>query len=430
MSSYQVKKTPGDTAWFTHDRFGLFVHFGLYSLGARHEWVKKYETLSEATYDRWLNYFDPDMYDPADWAKQAKAAGMKYAVLTTKHHEGFCMFDSAYTDYKCTNTPAGRDLVKEFVEAFRAEGLKVGFYYSLLDWHHPEFPYDTRHPRRDDPDSEEQTKKRDVRKYADYMYNQVRELMTNYGKIDILWFDFSYTGPNYTDKEKPWLVGKGKEDWQSERLIDMVRSLQPHIIINNRADLDQDIWTPEQEQPTSWVKHPETGELVPWEACHTLSGAWGYYRDEYTWKSPEMLLQMLISTVALGGNMIMNVGPTARGYFDARAEKALQAYGQWMKYNGKSIYGCTMAEPDLICPDGCKLTQSEDGKRLYVHLFQYPFQVLHLKGLLGRVAYAQFLHDNSELRMAANRVDEGVLDIILPVVKPDTLIPVVELFLK
>ena len=150
MSSYVTRKTPGNTEWFRLDRFGMFIHWGLYSMPARHEWIKTYEKISEEKYDKYFKYFDPDLYDAREWAKMAKAAGMKYAVLTTKHHEGFCMFDSAYTDYKCTNTPAGRDLVKEYVEAFRAEGLKIGFYYSLIDLHHPEFPIDRLHPRRDD----------------------------------------------------------------------------------------------------------------------------------------------------------------------------------------------------------------------------------------------------------------------------------------
>ncbi len=438
MSSYQVRKTPGDVAWFMRDRFGMFIHWGMYALGARHEWVKKYESIPEGVYDRWLQYFDPDMYDPVDWARQAKAAGMKYAVLTTKHHEGFCMFDSQYTDYKCTNTPAGRDLVREYVEAFRAAGLKVGFYYSLIDWHHPEFPFDPVHPRRNDPDSEEQNKKRDIKKYAAYMRNQVRELMTHYGKIDIAWFDYSY--PTATVEGKPWLVGKGKDDWEAEQLIALVRELQPGIIINNRTGIEQDLWTPEQVQLKEWVKHEKTGELVPWEACQTLSGSWGYHRDESTWKSPEMLLQMLITTVSCGGNFIMNVGPTARGYLDHRAEAALQVYADWMKYNDKSIYGCTKAEPGIVCPDGCKLTQSGDGKRLYVHLFAYPFRYLELPGMKNKVAYAQFLHDNSEIKMTGYTAWHGAnnpggsegepIILHLPVVKPPCIVPVIELFLK
>ena len=439
MSSYVRRKTPGDTDWFVHDRFGMFIHWGLYALPARHEWIKTREFIPEEKYDLYFKHFDPDLYDPRDWARRAKAAGMKYAVLTTKHHEGFCMFDSAYTDYKCTNTPAGRDLVREFVDAFRAEGIRIGFYYSLIDWHHPDFPIDTKHPRRLDPDVAEQNAGRDMKRYAEYMRNQVTELLSNYGKIDILWFDFSYSREKANGK--PYADGKGKDDWEAEELIALARGLQPHIIIDNRTEIEQDLWTPEQFQPTEWVKHPKTGELVTWEACQTFSGSWGYFRDETTWKSPEMLIRMLINTVSIGGNLLMNVGPTARGYFDSRACKALDAYADWMRTNARSIYGCTMAEPGLVAPSDVRYTQSEDGKRLYVHLFAYPFRHLFLPGLAGKVEYAQFLHDGSELlfsdgklgRLAGDNVGldpENKLIVTLPDVKPDILVPTIELFLK
>ena len=438
MSSYVTRKTPGDTAWFRHDRFGMFIHWGLYSMPARHEWVKHHECIPEEKYDKYFKYFNPDLYDPKEWARQAKAAGMKYVVLTTKHHEGFCMFDSQYTDYKCTNTPAGRDLVREYVDAFRAEGLRIGFYYSLIDWHHPDFPIDMLHPRRNDPDARQQSEGRDMHKYAEYMRNQVTELLTNYGKIDILWFDFSYSG-NKPEAGKEWMKGKGKDDWEAEELIATARRLQPGIIIDNRTEIEQDLWTPEQWQPMAWVRHEQTGELVTWEACQTFSGSWGYYRDEQTWKSPEMLIRMLVNTVAFGGNLLMNVGPTSRGYFDQRAQDALKVYADWMKYNSRSIYGCTMAEPEFKAPADCRLTQSEDGKRLYVHLFAYPFAHLLLPGLAGKVDYAQFLHDGSELLFDEGKMNHfgdalpeasDLLVIHLPAVKPNTPVPVIELFLK
>ncbi len=437
MTSYVTRKTPGDTAWFTRDRFGMFIHWGLYAMPARHEWVKTRERISEEKYDKYFEHFDPDLFDAREWARQAKAAGMKYAVLTTKHHEGFCMWDTQYTDYKCTNTPAGRDLVREYVDAFRAEGLRIGFYYSLIDWHHPEFPIDHLHPRRDDENAEALNKTRDMHKYAEYMRNQVTELLTNYGKIDILWFDFSYS--EVPADAKPWMKGKGKNDWEAEKLIALARRLQPGIIIDNRTEIEQDVWTPEQFQPTEWVKHPETGELVVWEACQTFSGSWGYYRDEQTWKNPEMLLRMLVNTVSLGGNLLMNVGPTSRGYFDARAQAALKVYADWMKFNSRSIYGCTMAEPEFVAPADCRYTQSADGSRLYLHLFAYPFAHLQLKGLAGKVEYAQFLHDGSEILFTDGKMDhfgEGLpqnpddLSLFLPPVKPAPLRPVVELFLK
>ena len=436
MSSYTRRKTPGNTDWFVHDRFGMFIHWGLYSMPARHEWVKSNERLTTEQYSKYFKYFDPDMYDAKEWAKRAKDAGMKYAVMTTRHHEGFSMFDTQYSDYKCTNTPACRDLIKEYVEAFRAEGLRVGFYYSLLDWYHEDYTLDRCHPQRDIPDGDKFNEGRDMHRYAEFMRNQVRELLTNYGKIDILWFDFSIKA---TENDRPCWQAKGEKEWEAEELIKLARSLQPDIIIDNRTQIEQDIWTPEQYQPLKWVRHKDTGELVTWEACQTFSGSWGYHRDESTWKSPEMLIQMLINTVCIGGNLLMNVGPTSRGYFDERANAALDVYAKWMKFNSRSIYGCTMAEPEFVAPRGCRLTQSEDGKRLYVHLIEYPYGFLELSGFAGKVDYAQFLHDGSEIKMREGETghssegqtkDETKLVLSIPPVKPNVIVPVIELFLK
>ena len=437
MSSYVTRKTHGNTEWFRKDRFGMFIHWGLYAMPARNEWIKHIECITDEKYDKYFKYFDPDLYDAKEWARQAKAAGMKYVVMTTKHHEGFCMFDTKYTDYKCTNTPAGRDLVREYVDAFRAEGLKVGFYYSLIDWHHPDFTIDAIHPRRFDKDAQQQNEGRDMKRYAQYMRDQVTELLTNYGKIDILWFDFSYT--NKDPKFPDWMEGKGRNDWESEELIKTARALQPDIIIDNRSDMEQDLWTPEQYQMLEWVKHAETGELVTWEACQTFSGSWGYFRDEQTWKTPKMLIEMLINTVCIGGNLLMNVGPTARGYLDYRAENALKVYADWMKYNSRSIYGCTMAEPEFKAPRGTRLTQSEDGKRLYIHLIEYPYAFLEFENLADKIDYAQFLNDGSEVLYTKGGVDhfsearsqkEGLVAFKIPAIQPNTLVPVIEVFLK
>ena len=449
MSSYKVKKTPGNTEWFVNDRFGMFIHFGLYSLAARHEWVMNYEETPQAEYDLYFKNFNPDMFDAKEWAKQAKNAGMKYAILTTKHHEGFCLFDTKYTNYNVMNTPYGRDIVKEYVEAFRAEGLKVGLYYSLLDWHHPHFPIDWYHPRRNDADVIEQNKHRDMKIYAKFMRDQLEELMTNYGRIDILWFDFTYPpkreeAEDVKDKEiYASMTRKGPEDWESEKLIEIARRLQPGIMINNRSEIEQDLWTPEQVLPTEWLRHPETGELVVWENCQTFSGSWGYNRDEMTWKSPQLLINSLINTVSCGGNLLMNVGPTGRGYFDYRAKNALDAFGEWMRYNSRSIYGCTMAEPEFVAPRGCRLTQSQDGKRLYVHMIEYPLAYLEMENMSGKIEYAQFLHDYSQIQVieygagqAAEHADlmltmtADKVGFKLPQVKPDVIVPVIEVILK
>jgi alpha-L-fucosidase len=413
--AFKPEETVGNTDWFVHDRFGLFIHWGLYALPARHEWVKNRERIPDEVYQKYFNHFDPDLYDPKEWAKAAKHAGMKYFVVTTKHHEGFCLWDSRLTDYKATNTPAGRDLLRPMVEAFREEGFKVGFYHSLIDWHHPEFPIDGIHPQRDDKEFREREKRRDIRKYAEYLHGQTRELLTEYGKIDIMWFDFSY--PQMADG------GKGKDDWQSEKLMAMVRELMPGIIVNDRMGIGGDIKTPEQVQPREWVE--VEGKPVVWEACQTLNGSWGYDRDNLDWKSVDMLVQMLIDTVSKGGNLLLNVGPTARGQFDPKALEILSGIGDWMKLHSRSIYGATQSQ--FPTPEHCRLTQR--GNRLYVHVFNWPFRHLHIESMTGKVEYAQLLNDASEIRMRESQ-DSGVLTLELPIQRPNVTVPVIELFLK
>ena len=423
--------TPGDTSWFIHDRFGMFIHWGLYALPARHEWVKSRERIDDDRYQRYFERFNPDLYDPGAWAGAARDAGMKYVVLTAKHHEGFCLWDTQQTDYKAPNTPYGKDVLRPFVEAFRNAGLRVGFYYSLIDWHHPDFLIDIFHPLRDRDDVEEQNRGRDIRIYAAYMREQVRELLTGYGRVDVIWYDFSYPGREYRG-----LPGKGCDDWESEELIKLTRELQPGIIVNNRLDLpveNADIHTPEQYQPREWV-HVE-GKPVVWEACQTFSGSWGYHRDEATWKSPEQLIQMLVNTVATGGNLLMNVGPTARGTFDERALDALDAYADWMRLHNRAICGCTQSQHTP--PAGCRFTQN--GNRLYLHIFSWPFRHIYLEGLRGQVEYAQLLSDASEIAIiepssGTSHVEpnarEDLLTLEVPVVKSDVVVPVIELFLK
>jgi alpha-L-fucosidase len=411
--------TRGDTGWFVQDRLGMFIHWGLYAAAARHEWVQSREEIPEERYRGYFERFDPDLFDPKAWARAAREAGMKYFVITTKHHEGFCLWDSKHTDWKAPNTPCGKDLLRPVVEAFRAEGLKVGFYYSLIDWHHPDFPIDVFHPLRNRPDAAELNKGRDVNKYAAYMREQVRELLTEFGRIDILWFDFSYPTNDYRG-----LPGKGHADWESETLLKLVRDLQPHVIVDNRLDLpaeNADIHTPEQFQPREWV-HVD-GKPVVWEACQTFSGSWGYHRDEASWKSPEQLVRMLVNTVATGGNLLMNVGPTARGTFDSRALDALSVYAEWMRLHACAIYGCTQSP--VAPPPDCRFTQR--GDRLYLHIFAWPFEQLHVEGLAGKIAYAQLLNDASEVRFTEK---DGLVTLRLPVRKPDVVVPVVALFLR
>lgn len=384
------------TEWFRHDRFGMFIHWGLYSVRAKHEWAKSLDRLTDADYQKYFDSFTAEHYDPKAWAKAAKEAGMKYAVLTTKHHEGFCLFDSAYTEYKATNTPAGRDLVREYVDAFRAEGLKVGFYYSLLDWHHPDYPHfgDAHHPQRDDPN--EKNDDRNFDNYVTYMHNQVRELMTNYGKIDIVWFDFSYAD----------MTG---EKWRATDLVKMIRTLQPGIIIDNRLggagplatfDADEapiyagDFFSPEQYVPVGGL-HDKLGRPVPWEECLTMqSGSWGYVADNDNFMTAKDIVRTLVDCVSGNGNLLINVGPNGKGEIPKPMLDVLHEVGEWMYENSDSIYGC--GGTGSPAPNWGRVTT--DGKYVYAHVFDkfgYTASVPDLPA--DKVDYALYLSDNSEV---------------------------------
>ncbi|MEZ0070757.1 alpha-L-fucosidase [Planotetraspora sp. GP83] len=412
-------------AEFREQRFGLFIHWGLYALAARHEWVKQRERLTDERYRVYFEQFAPDLFDPDAWAEAAGDAGMRYMVLTTKHHDGFCLWDSALTDYCVTGTPYGKDLVGPIVSAFRAKGLGVGFYHSLIDWHHPDFPIDGLHPAYAEGVSNEG---RDITKYADYLHGQVEELLTRYGPIDTMWFDFSYSARRRGGKLTPG--GKGRADWRSEELVALVRRLQPGALINDRLEVPGDFVTPEQYQPAGPV-----GEV--WEACQTLNGSWGYDRDNLDWKPVDLLVRMLVDTVSKDGNLLLNVGPNGRGEFEPGALATLRGIGEWMRLHGRSIYG---AGPSAYqAPPDCRYTQA--GDRLYVHLFSWPYRHLHLPGLAGRVRYAQLLNDASEIRTLIpdpsvdsghtrlSALPDGTLTLQLPVRRPDVAVPVIELFL-
>jgi len=418
MLEDKIPPTEGNTEWFVHDRFGMFIHWGLYAMPARHEWVKSYEKIPENHYEKYFRYFDPDLFNPNEWAETAYRAGMRYFVITTKHHEGFCLWDSAHTDFKATNTAVGRDLLKEIVAAFRNRGMKIGLYHSLLDWHHHQYTPDVCHPYHEDPAFLEQAKGRDMQAYVEYLHAQTRELLTNYGKIDILWYDFSV-------EEAGGFPAKGKAVWRSEELIRMIRKLQPEIMINNRLDVPADMETPEQYQPREWVMLD--GKPRVWEACQTFSGSWGYHRDEESWKSVEMLVRMLIECVSKGGNLLLNVGPNARGRFDERAKRALDGMGEWMYLHKRSIYGCTQAPEEFGCPRDCRLTYHPKKKRLYIHIFSWPFKQLYFDNAAGKIQYAQLLNDGSEIQIEEK---DGTAVFSLPVKQPDVTIPVIELMLE
>ena len=407
--------------WFKEARFGMFIHWGLYALPARGEWVCSIERMPESEYLPYFRSFAAPDFDPKAWAKAAKAAGMKYAVLTAKHHDGFCLFDSQYTDYKATNTPFGRDAVREFLDAFRAEGLRVGLYYSLLDWHHPDYPHaDAHHPDREQPGVTNEG--RDFDRYLDYMHAQIRELCTNYGKIDIFWFDFSY------DQMKG-------EAWRATKLVRMVRSLQPGVLIDNRLEgsgegfgsllsgapskYSGDFVCPEQIIPPQGIQDAN-GRDVTWEACVTMNNNWGYCAQDHCFKPASMLIRKLVECVSKGGNFLLNVGPDERGRIPAESQAILKEIGQWMDKNGESIYGCGKA--GIPKPEYGRLTRR--GNTLYYHLMDAPIGYMALDGIrFGEKIHAYWLHNGQDANMDAGWVQGGYPGVTFVNLGPNPVLP-------
>lgn len=339
--------------WFHEARFGMFVHWGLYALLGRHEWVMNRERIPVEEYEPLAGRFNPKPFPAREWARLARETGMKYMVMTTKHHEGFCLFDSKLTDYTAPKTAAGRDLVAEYVDACRAEGLRIGFYYSMMDWHHPD-------GARCKKDEEAR------RRFVDYIHGQVRELCTNYGKIDILWYDVSW----------PLDV----EGWESAKMNAMVRELQPDILTNNRSQLPGDFSTPEQR-----IQAAESGRA--WEACMTMNDSWGYHAADDNWKTPGQIVRMLGQIANGGGNLLLNIGPKADGSIPEPSVRILKRVGEWMRANGEAVYNSERIQTEWM-PIGIF---SYKGGTLYLHVYNWPGKEIAVGGLENEVRSARFL---------------------------------------
>ncbi len=379
------------TQWWREARFGMFIHFGAYAVPARGEWVKSNERMTTDRYQQYIDIFNPVDFDAKAWAKTAKAAGMKYAVLTAKHHDGFCMFDSKLTDYKLSTRFGGRDLVREFLDAFRAEGLKVGLYYSVIDWHHPDYPNVGNHPQRDDKEYAKRTF--NWENYLKYMHGQVEELVRDYGKLDIMWFDYSFD--EYTG-----------EKWKARELVSMARKYQPDIILDNRLEINQgmatgqrtvsslgDFETPEQGIPDAPLVD-KYGNPIPWETCLTLNNNWGYCESDKNWKSPELVIHSLVNCVSKNGNLLLNVGPDARGRIPEESVQILKEVGKWMADNSESIYGCgacRLSKPEWGC-------YTRKGNNLYAHWMFSNLGQLNTRGVpADKVKSVTLLKSGAEL---------------------------------
>jgi alpha-L-fucosidase len=366
-------ETPEDRdarmAWWREARFGMFIHWGLYAIPAGEwngqtnhaEWIRTTAQIPLARYDEFVKQFNPVKFDADAWVSMAKNAGMKYIVITSKHHDGFCLFESKQTDFDVMATPFARDIMKELANSCRRHGQRMCWYHSIMDWHHPDYL-----PRRDWEAGDRPEGDADFDRFEKYLHAQVAELLGNYGDIGVMWFD-----------------GEWESTWTHERglaLYNLCRTLQPNVIINNRVDKGRDgmagltvdarfagdFGTPEQEIPATGLPN------VDWETCMTMNDHWGYNRNDRAWKSTTDLIQKLVDIASKGGNFLLNIGPTAEGKFPPEAVQRLNEIGAWMKINGESIYGTSASPFDSLPWGRCTVKCHGDRTTLYLHVFERP----------------------------------------------------------
>jgi len=411
--------------WWQDARFGMFIHWGLYAIPAGEwngetnhgEWIRTTAQIPIEVYDTLIDYFNPVKFDAEYWVKMAKDAGMKYIVITSKHHDGFCLFDSEYTDFDVMGSPFKRDIMKELAKECEKAGVKMCWYHSIMDWHHPDYM-----PRRG-WETDRSAEGADLDRYIQYMKNQLSELVGDYGEIGVLWFDGEW--------ESTWNHEYGQE------VYDYVRSLQPNIIINNRVDVGRggmegltregeyagDFGTPEQEIPATGL--PD----VDWETCMTMNDHWGYNEKNKNWKSTEDLIRKLADISSKGGNFLLNVGPKADGTFPDESISRLKEIGEWMGVNGESIYG-TSASPFKSLEWG-RCTQKTSGKdtRLYLHVFEWPVNGKLLVPGIFNIPEKAFLLSKPGANLGFERVEDAIV-IDVPMEMPDAKNSVIVLDIK
>lgn len=419
----QEKAESDRMAWWRDARFGMFIHWGLYAIPAGEwegetshaEWIRTTARIPLEIYNRFVDEFNPVMFNAGEWVRLAKEAGMKYIVITSKHHDGFCLFDSAHTDFDIMSTPLKRDILKELAEACRKEEIKICWYHSIMDWHHPDYL-----PRRD-WETDRPVEGADFDRYVQHMKKQLAELVKNYGEIGVLWFDGEW--------ESTWNHEYGQD------LYDYVQWLQPSIIINNRVDAGRsgmqgltkegeyagDFGTPEQEIPPTGLPG------VDWETCMTMNDHWGYNKHDDNWKSTEDLLRKLADIASKGGNFLLNVGPTAEGIIPQQSVNRLQEMGRWMRVNGEAIYG-TQASPLKSLEWGrCTWKPIEGGTRLYFHVFDWPEEgKLVIRGILSKAKKVFLLADPAQIPLEVKSEGDALI-IAVPGKAPDPVNAVVVL---
>jgi len=392
--------SPDRLKWFQDARFGMFIHWGLYSLLARGEWVMHNEKIPVSEYEPLAQQFNPVKFNADEWVSIAADTGQRYMVMTSRHHDGFSMYDTALSDYKVTSTPFGRDPLHELADACARRGdVKLGFYSSLLDWHHPAYRFRNESGLAWDD-------------YLAFLHGQVRELCTQFGRIACIWFDGDW--PNHLLNDENAYFGAGGS-FEYEKLYDMIHTLQPDAIVHNNRHAEplhgEDVQGFEQDLPGQNTASFNTTKIfgLPMEVCMTVNDSWGVNEQDENHKSIGQLIRTLVRAASAGANYLLNVGPTALGEILPVHAERLQAVGKWLAVHGESIYG---TRTGLIPPakDGSSVSTT-NGEVHYIHVLGYVSDSVTLRDVPADVTKAVLLKDGSPVKLT-HRGEDTILTIL------------------
>jgi len=399
--------------WFQDSKFGLFIHWGVYSTLGDGEWVMNNQQIPIKTYEKLPSFFNPTQFDPVAWVQMAKDAGMKYITITSKHHDGFAMFDSKVSDYNIVKkTPYGKDVMKMLADECKKQGIRLFFYHSQLDWHHPDY-----FPRGfTGGDWTGREEKGDMNKYLDYMDSQLSELLTNYGEVGGIWFDGMWD--------------KKDADWRLNKTYSLIHQLQPGALIgsnHHRAPYQgEDFQMFEKDLPghntTGFAPEQKIGDL-PKETCETINNSWGFNLRDANNKSRKELIQYLVKAAGYGANFLLNVGPMPNGKIQPEHVELLKQMGEWTRQYGETIYG-TRGGP-LSAREWGVMTQK--GNKIYVHILSWQDETLTIPKFGKKIVSAKMYIDKSPVKFLEN--DFG-LSLQIPKVKMNDVDTVVELEVK
>ena len=405
-------------AWFQESRFGLFVHWGVYSILGDGEWVMNNQNIQIDEYEKLPSFFNPIDFDPVEWVALAKEAGMKYITITSRHHDGFSMFDSKATNYDIVDsTPYGKDVLKSLADECRKQGIKLFFYYSLLDWNRDDY-----FPRGRTGNGIKGREEGEWKEYISFMKTQIKELLTNYGEIGGIWFDGHWDQKEWDGNK----FGKVKVDWHYDEIYSLIHELQPQALIGNNHHIGvidgEDFQMFEKDLPgkntTGWGTAADKIGSVPLEVCETINGSWGFNLQDRKHKSDKELIHYLIKAAGYGSNLLLNVGPMPNGQIQSKHQKSLKLIGSWLKQNGKTIYN-TKKGP---IPPNDDFVSTQNGKTIFIHVLNPEINLLHMdkipvkiKSVSHKKAKLNFRNDNFGFVIDLSKISKDLIDTIIEI---------------